>query len=87
MSGVLSMEVQTNYLHSIAADEAYTNWLEGYCVPDDGNWRFFTLTGVLSFFKGYRHDGWAIDDYFEPMDSAQDLAAYLQREYDSLRYR
>ena len=83
MSGLISMEGTIALLETIAGDEAYTNWLEGCVVPDDGHWRFFTGIADLRFYKGH-HDDWDRVCTFHPILEEQEVTAYLQQEYNSL---
>ena len=86
MSGLVSMELRHDYLENVAADEAYTKFLDGYFVHGGGRWRFFTATSKVRVFNSDRGDGWVLMGEFRPFQDAGSFAAYLQREYDSLGF-
>ncbi|CAF9908111.1 MAG: hypothetical protein ALECFALPRED_004224 [Alectoria fallacina] len=78
MSGIVSMEV--------AGDEAYTKWPEGgFTTPDGNNWRFFTgHNNKFRFFSSYRGGEWESTGEFHPIQKAEEVAAFLQQEFDRL---
>ena len=82
MSGLVSMERSHLMIEKIAADDAYSKWLDGDFVPDDRKWRFFTGLAEISFFKCHRSDEWNLLHDYDPMLHAQDVAAFLQQEYN-----
>lgn len=90
MSGLVSTESGQQYIEPVAAGEAYSKWDLGYFVPDGENWRFFLgagPVGLISFFnsrQASQGDDWELKYNFETIDSAAELAAYLQQEFDSL---
>lgn len=87
MSGLLSLERSAAYLETVAGDEAYTKWLDGYFVPDNQNWRFFTcLANMRIFNSNHRGDEWDLVGSFHPISHAQEVATLLQQEYNRLRY-
>ena len=91
MSGLVSMDVRASHLEIVAGSEAYTRWLDGYFVPDSKYWRFFTGLGEIGFFGNGAHAGedspedeWGCQGRFDPIAHAQEVAAFLQQEYDRL---
>lgn len=84
MSGLVSMDRTVTTLENIAGDEAYTKWYDGHFVSDRDNWRFFTGNTSLRFFKSHHGDEWDIKGTFNPMSHVQQVAEFLQREFDRL---
>ena len=81
MSGLVSMEYN-RALERTAADEAYTQWLYGDFVPDGYNWRFFTCQTMILFYHSHRSDRWDSVGDFNPFLHADQVATFLQQEYD-----
>ena len=80
------MEYDTAAFENLAADEAYTKFMDGYYVrDDDAKWRFFTGTRRLRMYRG-RGEEWGLKREFSPIADAAVVAAYLQREFDGLRF-
>ena len=86
MSGLVSMERSATMIETVAADEAYSKWLDGDFVPDDRKWRFFTGLTQIRFFESPRGDEWDLVDNFNLMLNAQGVAAFLQQEYNRLSF-
>lgn len=90
MSGLVSVDYDNTDLESVAGSEAYTHWLDGEFVPGREDWRFFTAHTLLSFLSSRRHNGspdsWEAEWRANPMHHAHEAAAYLQQQYDMLRY-
>lgn len=84
MTGLVGMGPNPNHCEEIAASEAYTKWLDGYFAADGRNWRFFTGLSQLRFYKSDGDDTWKITENFPPMDNAQRVSEFLQRQYESL---
>lgn len=85
MSGLVSMEINATQIERVAADEAYTKWLDGDFV--DEKWRFFTGIKHIRLFESSPHgDEWDLVENFDPIESAQEVAEFLQQEYDRLRF-
>lgn len=84
MSGIVSMEYHSSTFERVAGDEAYTKWLEGEFTPDGNNWRFFTGHTKLRFFNSYRGGEWESAGEFLPIQQAEEVAAFLQQEFDKL---
>ncbi len=84
MSGIVSME--RNFIHAeeYAADGAYTNYRNGYFVRDDGAWRFFTALGKLRVYCSFPGNDWELEGEM-PVGDVSEVAAWFQRQYDSLR--
>ena len=85
MTGLISLERHFSLLEPIAADEAYTHWLDGDFV--DRNWRFFTGIDRVRFCRGSQDAEWEIVDEFWPMSNPDQVAEYLQEEYNRLEQR
>ena len=84
MSGLISLEYNPNHIEEVAGDEAYTKWDAGYFVPDD-TWRFFTGTHKIRFFKSQDGNDFELRGSWHPIKDVEQVAAYLQQEYDRLR--
>ena len=86
MSGIVTLDHNGSLTEKIAGDEAYTNWGNGLFVRDGYTWRFFTATGEMRFFmnSSNERDEWYFAEEFDPIEGAQDVAAFLQKEYDGL---
>ena len=86
MSGLVSKERGYQILEECAADEAYTKWDDGDCVQfDDGGWRFFTAKENVRMYSSFPGHEYEMMESMEPVDEAREVAAWLQRQYDSLR--
>lgn len=83
MTGLVSVESDPEALERTAGDEAYTNWLGGYFAPEGGRWRFFTGHSLIAFFST-EGDTWALAAEFDPVEQADEVAAFLQEEFDEL---
>ena len=88
MSGLVSVDYNTQNLEAVAGSEAYTYWLEGDFVPGDQDWRFFMAHTNLTFLSCRHRNGneWGLDWMKNPMNYADEAAEYLQQQYDMLRY-
>ena len=86
MSGLISREQSPTDIEKVAADEAYGNWLEGDFVPGESNWRFFTGLASLRFYKGHYGDQYFSTVSLDPMRHPREVAAYLQDQFDKLRW-
>ncbi len=94
MSGLVSVEHSHHNLARVAGDEAYTNWEKGEFtkVPmcaDGKEWRFFTgHSQMIRFFSSrYTLKIWGTDGEFDVIHDAEQVAAFLQEEYDNTLWR
>ncbi|KAL9129720.1 MAG: hypothetical protein Q9175_007218 [Cornicularia normoerica] len=87
MSGLVSLEFSPRTLERTAGDEAYTKWLHGEFIPDGNNWRFFTCQARIKFFNNYNIDEWDSVGTYHPIQYAEEVAAFLQEEFDKLEFR
>lgn len=86
VSGLVSKEYDPRNLERPAGDEAYTHWLQGDFTPDGDNWRFFTGMTKIRFFSSRGTDGWVVGNEFHPIDQADEVAAFLQQEFNNLPF-
>lgn len=86
MLGIVTRENRHNRSTREASDEAFARWYARYFVPDGQNWRYFTALQDIRFSKSQNNQRGECMDSFNPIVDARYVAAYLQREYDSLRY-
>ena len=86
MSGLVSIDRSTTEVESVAGSEAYTHWLDGDFVPGADKWRFFIAHTKLLFFICRHGNHYEKEDWADPMMDAENLAAYLQCQYDRLEY-
>ena len=86
MSGLISHRSDHSETEQVAADEAFTKWLDGDFVPDLQNWRFFTGLAELRLFKSHEGDSWKMTKRYRPMDYPDRVAEFLQEQYNSLRH-
>lgn len=86
MSGLISRERVPTSIETVAANEAYGSWLEEDFVPGDSDWRFFTGLISLRFYKGHHGDEYDVVETLSPMLYPREVAAYLQEEFDNLRW-
>lgn len=84
MSGLVSMENEYRPLETVSGYEAYTKWLDGDFARDRDNWRFFTGHNSLRFFNSYHGDKWERMATYFPAQYVQQVADYLQQEFDRL---
>lgn len=84
MFGLVSMEYNPRTLEKTTGDEAFTQWLNGDYIPDGENWRFFTCQSMILFFNSHHDDDWECVSDFDPIDHVDQVAAFLQREADSV---
>ena len=85
MSGLVSMERRADSIETVAADEAYSKCLDEEFV--DQNWRFFTGLNKIRIFNSDRSgDGWELVSDDNPIENADEVAAFLQEEYDRIEY-
>ena len=82
MTGLIAMETNPTYCEEQAADEAYTQWVDGYFV--DRNWRFFTGLFRIRFCDGYEDAEWERVVDLDPMQNPAEVAQHLQECYDGL---
>ena len=83
MSGLVSLEYNPRDLERTAGDEAYTKWLHSEFTADGDNWRFFTGQSTIKFFDSQK-DEWYVAGEFHPIEEAEEVAAFLQEEFDKL---
>lgn len=86
MSGLVGAEKNHHYTAKVAGEEAYDKWHNGFFIPDEQKWRFFTGLAMIRFFSSCGDKEWDRKGQLHPIDDAQYVAAYLQQEYDKLRY-
>lgn len=84
MYGLVSMDRRPDQIETVAADEAYTRYDDGYFVGDDRTWRFFTGLDQLRVYSCVDGDEWELMAHLSPISDARELARYLQDLYDSL---
>lgn len=84
MSGLVGAEKNHHYTEKVAGEEAYNKWQDGYFIPDEQKWRFFTGLAKIRFFGSREDEKWDCKGQLDPIGCAQYVAAYLQQEYDKL---
>ena len=84
MYGLVSMDRRPDQVETVAADEAYTRYDDGYFVGDDRTWRFFTGLDQLRVYSCVDGDEWELMGHLSPISDAREMARYLQDLYDSL---
>ena len=83
MTGLISLTCDPSTVEPVAANEAYTKWLRGFSVDQD--LRFFTITkDLVTFCRGRYDSEWELVEEFDAMAQAEQVAAYLQGEYDGV---
>ena len=87
MTGLVRRDRNHHRTERVAADEAYSYYLDGEFVPDGDNWRFFTCHDSLRFFNSEERDHWNLAHCFRPMERPFEVAQFLQEEYDCLRFQ
>lgn len=84
MSGLVSLEANPANVERTAGHEAYTNWLNGEFTPADDIWRFFTGLSKIRFFSSHLCDEWEARGVFHPIQQAEEVAAFLEKEFYKL---
>ena len=86
--GLVSMEEHyPDEIEEVAAEEAYAKYLDGYFARDDGTWRFFTGLNHLRNYCCFGGQQWELMGADHPIRDVREVAAYYQRQYDSMRHR
>ena len=86
MSGIVTMEPNTQHLENYAANRSYGKWRGGSFVPDGNCWRFFTATTKLSMYVSFGGDNWELMGRMDPIRDVREVVRLLQNQYDSLGY-
>ena len=86
MSGLVSMETESDQIERVAGDEAYTKYKDGDFARDGRKWLFFTGLDKIRFFEGV-NDNVSKPRAYSPLADAQHVAAYLQEKYERLQPR
>ena len=88
MWGLVGTETDHDVVKYAAGIDASNRYRDGFFVPDWLNWRFFTGLTEIRFFSAEENsnEGWECGGEFHPINDAQYVAAYLQQEFDKLRY-
>lgn len=88
MWGLIGTETDDDLAKCAAGIEASKQYRDGHFVPDWLSWRFFTCLTEIRFFSAEErsNEGWECQGEFHLIDDAQRVAAYLQQEFDNLRY-
>ena len=89
MWGLVGTETDHDVVKYAAGIDASKRYRDGLFVPDWLSWRFFTGLTEIRFFSAEENsnEGWECGGEFHPINDAQYVAAYLQQEFDKLRYR
>ena len=85
MLGLVSTERNSDYIEHDAAGRARLKYQGGHFVDDDNAWRFFTGLDQLRFYNCYGGPDYELMGILPPVRDVREVAAYLQRQYDSLR--
>ena len=84
MAGLISMEINGVNAEHPATDDAYAKLYDEDIVSDNGTWRLFSGGAQLRMYNCHRINEYELTGFFNPIENAGELAAHLQREYDSM---
>ena len=87
MAGLVSLEINGVNAEHPATDEAYAKLYDEDIVSDDGGtWRLFSGGAKVRMYNCHRStNAYELTGLFQPIENAGELAAHLQREYDSMK--
>ncbi len=88
MTCVLSLDYNPTLAEEVAGNLAYMHWSDGYFVRDNHQaWRMFTALKKIRFFSSRHGREWDQIATYSPIMDAGNVALYLQREFDRVRFQ
>ena len=87
MSGLVSVEMSSDGIKSVAGVEARTQWRHGDFAPDGQDWRFFAAQEKLRLFTSRSMGEYNLKGEYDPIFAAGAVAEVLLQESWKLESR